>query len=309
MRSRLSLYDAVAHRAADLVVREYSTSFGLATRILPAAQRGRIRDVYALVRLADEVVDGATEEVGGDVDDARVRLDALEVETELAMRTGYSTNILVHAFARTAREAGFGPELTAPFFASMRMDLDTTRHDEESFDRYVYGSAEVVGLMCLRIFLLEEPSTVRDARYRELTPGARALGAAFQKINFLRDLADDALRLGRSYFVGVDPQRFTEEQKTAVLADIDEDLRVARDAIDRLPGSAKPAVAVACELFAELTRRLEATPAPALLTTRVSVPTAVKLRIAGRALREHGQVPRPTALLGRVSGRPAGAVR
>lgn len=309
MRSRLSLYDAVAHRAADLVVREYSTSFGLATRILPAGQRGRIRDVYALVRLADEVVDGATDEVGGDVEDARVRLDALEVETELALRTGYSTNILVHAFARTARESGIGSDLTAPFFASMRMDLDTTEHDEDSFARYVYGSAEVVGLMCLRIFLLEEPTAVRDARYRELTPGARALGAAFQKINFLRDLADDADRLGRSYFVGVDPHHFSEEQKATVLADIAEDVRLARDAIDRLPAAVRPAVAAACELFAELTRRLEATPAPELLTTRVSVPTAVKVRIAGRALREHGQVPRPTALLGRVGSRPAGAVR
>ncbi|WP_225752738.1 squalene/phytoene synthase family protein [Actinotalea sp. Marseille-Q4924] len=307
MRSRLSLYDAVAHRAADLVVREYSTSFGLATRILPAQQRGRIRDVYALVRLADEVVDGATEEVGGDVEDARMRLDALEAETELAMRTGYSTNVLVHAFARTAREAGFGSELTAPFYASMRMDLDTTRHDEASFARYVYGSAEVVGLMCLRIFLLEEPSSVRDSRYRELTSGARALGAAFQKINFLRDLADDAVRLGRSYFVAVDPHHVTEEQKSAVLADIAEDVRVARDAIHRLPPSVRPAVAVACELFAELTRRLEATPAQDLLTTRASVPTAVKVRIAGRALREHGQV--STTLLARAGGRPAGAVR
>lgn len=285
MRSRLSLYDAVAEGAADLVVREYSTSFGLATRLLPAAQRTDIRNVYALVRLADEVVDGATDESGGDVAAARELLDALEREAESATASGYSTNVLVHAFARTARRAGIGADLTRPFFASMRTDLETTEHDEESLARYVYGSAEVVGLMCLRVFLLAEPAGQREARYAELMPGARALGAAFQKINFLRDLADDCDRLGRSYFVGVDPHRFTEAQKAAVLADIGADLRVARAAIDRLPPGAARAVAVACELFAELTRRLDATPAPDLLRVRVSVPTAVKLRVTARALR------------------------
>ncbi|MDT0164088.1 squalene/phytoene synthase family protein [Actinotalea sp. AC32] len=285
MRSRLSLYDAVAEGAADLVVREYSTSFGLATRLLPAAQRSEIRNVYALVRLADEVVDGATDEAGGDVASARERLDALERETESAMASGYSTNVLVHAFALTARRSGITTELTRPFFASMRMDLDTSVHDEESFRRYVYGSAEVVGLMCLRVFLRAEPAARRDERYAELAPGAQALGAAFQKINFLRDLADDSDRLGRSYFVGVDPHHVTEADKAAVLDDIAADLRLARAAIDRLPPGAARAVAVACELFAELTRRLGATRAQDLMHTRVSVPTTAKVRVTARALR------------------------
>lgn len=285
MRDRLSLYDVVAERAADLVVRQYSTSFGLATRLLPPHLRPEIRNVYALVRLADEVVDGATQEVGGDVADARRRLDALEAETALAVRTGYSTNVLVHAFAASARRGGFGAELTAPFFASMRMDLERTAHDEESFVRYVHGSAEVVGLMCLRLFLLDEPLEAREARYRELSPAACALGAAFQKINFLRDLADDAQRLGRSYFPGVDPAAVTEAQKEAALADVEQDLSVARAGIADLPGSARPAVAVACALFAELTRRLRSTPARRLSTTRVSVPAPVKLAVTARALR------------------------
>jgi 15-cis-phytoene synthase len=298
MRSRLSLSDEVAEGAAALVVREYSTSFGLATRLLPADRRTEIRNVYALVRLADEVVDGVSDESGQDVDAARVRLDRLEEETDLAVRTGYSTNVLVHAFARTAGRSGIDRDLTAPFFHSMRMDLDRTEHDEASFAEYVYGSAEVVGLMCLRIFLLEEPAGVRDARYGELTAGARALGAAFQKINFLRDLADDCDRLGRSYFPGIDPHRFTEEQKRAVLADIQEDLRVARAAIARLPRGARPAVAVAAALFGELTRRLACTPAAELLHTRVSVPAPVKLKVTAQALRSVPSVP---ALTGAVT--------
>lgn len=288
MRDRLSLYGSVADRAADLVVREYSTSFGLATRLLPRGCRTHVRNVYALVRLADEVVDGATAEAGGDVATARALLDSLEKETEAAVATGYSTNVLVHAFARSARLAGFDGELTGPFFASMRMDLDRTEHDEESFARYVHGSAEVVGLMCLRIFLLEEPAVARPARYAELEPGARALGAAFQKINFLRDLADDADRLGRSYFVGVDPWRLTEDQKAEILADVDADLRTARAAIDRLPSGSRRAVAVAYGLFAELTERLRSTPSTELISTRVSVPTPVKVQVAARALRTGG---------------------
>ena len=297
--TRLSLYDRVAHRAAAVVVSEYSTSFGMATRLLPPGSRGRIRDLYALVRLADEVVDGATDEVGGSATDARTRLDALEVETELAVRTGYSTNVLVHAFGRTAREAGIGLELIAPFFASMRMDLDRTEHDAESFETYVYGSAEVGGLMCLRVFLLAEPAEVREARYAELTVGARALGAAFQKINFLRDLADDFERLGRSYFPDVDPRVFTETKKQAILDDIAADLRRARDGIERLPHGARPAVRVACALFAELVDRLESTPAPDLLRTRVSVPGVVKAQVAARALRpEASRLPMVGARLG-----------
>ncbi|MCL3859727.1 squalene/phytoene synthase family protein [Actinotalea sp. K2] len=285
MSGRLNLYDRVAEGAADLVVREYSTSFGLATRLLPAASRVEIRNIYALVRLADEVVDGATEESGGDLETADRLLTRLEAETTEAIATGYSTNVLVHAFAGTARRAGFGTELTTPFFTSMRMDLQRAVHDAESFVAYVHGSAEVVGLMCLRVFLLDEPAARRSARYDELAPGACALGAAFQKINFLRDLADDHERLGRSYFVDVDPDHLSEEQKAVILADIREDLRVARAAMAELPPGARRAVQVASALFTELTARLAVTPAADIARTRVRVPGPVKVRVAAQALR------------------------
>ncbi len=279
---RLALYDDTARRAADVLVRRYSTSFGLATRLLPDWQRVHVRDVYALVRLADEVVDGASAEAGADVERSRRLLDDLEQRTEAAMASGYSTDVLVHAFATTAREVGITTELTRPFFASMRMDLDVTEHDEQSLAAYVYGSAEVVGLMCLRVFLHGDPRA--EARFAELTPGARALGAAFQKINFLRDLAEDGAVLGRRYLVGLDPTHVTEQAKAAALADIEADLRAARAALADLPPGARRAVSVAYGLFAELAARIRATPAAKLATTRISVPTPVKARIAAVAV-------------------------
>ena len=291
MPRRLSLYDVAAQRAAQVMVREYSTSFGMATRLLAGTCRTDICNVYALVRLADEVVDGAAAEAGvAQASAARELLDDLERETVTAMARGYSTNVLVHAFARTAREAGIGTDLTEPFFASMRTDLEVTRHDEESLRTYIYGSAEVVGLMCLRVFLLDTPEAGREERYEHLTPGARALGAAFQKINFLRDLADDSERLGRSYFVGVDPQHLTEAQKATILDDIRADLRLAAAAVPDLPPSARRAVLVAASLFAELTRRLAQTPATEITRHRVRVPGPVKIRVAARALRSPAEV-------------------
>jgi phytoene/squalene synthetase len=218
---------------------------------------------------------------------ARV-LNELERETEFAMDHGYSANLVVHAFGITARETGFNKELTAPFFESMRTDLSATEHDQPSFDRYVYGSAEVVGLMCLRTFLAGRPDAAGE--YERLTQGARALGAAFQKVNFLRDLAADFTALGRSYFPGVSVDSFTEADKNRLLDDIDQDLRTSAAVIRDLPAGSRRAVALAQGLFTELAVRLRATPAASLVNARVRVPNPVKLRIAlGASL---GRIPR-----------------
>ncbi|MGN6742318.1 MAG: phytoene/squalene synthase family protein, partial [Amnibacterium sp.] len=194
----LERYERAAWRSSAVVIAEYSTSFGLATRMLTATTRRHIRDVYALVRLADEVVDGVAVESGLSRDEVAAALDALEADTYRAMGTGYSTNLVVHAFAATARAVGIGEEVVRPFFTSMRMDLDRTEHDPASFATYVYGSAEVVGLMCLQAFLAEGPAPSPQQR-AVLETGARRLGAAFQKVNFLRDLAADSGGLGRAY--------------------------------------------------------------------------------------------------------------
>lgn len=279
---RLQLYDATAEAASGVVIDRYSTSFGLASRLLTRDTREHIRNVYALVRVADEVVDGPATEAGLDRELARTVLDELEADTERAIALGFSVNPVVHAFARSARVTGFGAELTAPFFASMRMDLERTEHDDASFDAYVYGSAEVVGLMCLRAFVYRAGRPTFDQA--ELVAGARALGAAFQKVNFLRDLHADFEVLGRSYFPGVDIRSFDEATKDRLVADVQADLDHAARTIRLLPADARNAVGLAHALFQELNDRLARTPASRLVTTRVRVPNTVKARLAAQVL-------------------------
>jgi phytoene/squalene synthetase len=278
----LDRYGRAARRAAAVLIDEYSTSFGLATRLLPAATRGHIRDVYALVRLADEVVDGVARQSGLDARRIRTVLDELERQVDLALETGYSTNPVVHAFGLTAREVGIERALVTPFFASMRMDLERTEHDDASFARYVDGSAEVVGLMCLRAFTVGRRLSTEERDRLEV--GARRLGAAFQKVNFLRDLAADADGLGRAYFPGVVPAELDEPTKHRLLDDIDADLAAAAASLPLLEPGPRRAVAAAHGLFAALADRLRATPAEQLRRTRVRVPDPEKLRIAARAL-------------------------
>ncbi len=274
----VELYDALAASTARLVMQRYSTSFGLAARLLGEPVRQHVRHVYALVRVADEIVDAPRTGESSDV--RRTLLDDLEAETLAATRTGRSANLVVHAFARTARACDIGTELITPFFASMRTDLDVVEHDQASLDAYVYGSAEVVGLMCLRAFVRECPDP--RASYESLAPGARRLGAAFQKLNFLRDLATDHRELGRRYFPDVDPAALTATQRDALLDDIEADLAVAAAALEQLPDSSRVAVRVALALFAELGRRLRATPPERIGRERVRVPNPVKLRLVAR---------------------------
>ena len=295
----LELYNRVAVETASGVIRSYSTSFGLASRLLRPRTRLQIEAIYALVRLADEIVDGVAAAAGLPAADVGLMLDALEADTRQALRTGYSVNLVVHAFALTARTTGITEELTTPFFRSMRADLLRTEHTQASFDDYVYGSAEVIGLMCLLCFL--DGTSVSEDRAKRLREGAQRLGAAFQKVNFLRDLADDFDALGRSYFPGVSVGSFSEADKHRLLDDIDADLLVSGASIAELPPAARPAVALAQELFAELSRRLRATPAAALRSTRVRVPNPVKLRIAAQILAAHRL--RRTAPRGSYAGR------
>lgn len=279
----LDRYHRAATRSAAVVIREYSTSFGLAVRLLPAATRRHIRDVYALVRLADEVVDGVAAASGLPPERIEAALDALEAETDAAMASGYSTNLVVQAFALTAREVGIEPAIVTPFFTSMRMDLQRSQHTDETFAEYVDGSAEVVGLMCLRAFVAAGPPP-SPAELEVLESGARRLGAAFQKVNFLRDLAADADGLGRAYFPGVAVADIDDTTKHRLLADIDADLAAAAAAMPLLQRGPRRAVALAHGLFAELADRIRATPAETLKTTRIRVPDPVKARLAALAV-------------------------
>jgi phytoene/squalene synthetase len=241
--SRLDLYTSVAQKTASLVIRDYSTSFGLASRILGHESRQHIDNVYALVRLADEVVDGVAVEAGLASSKVRLSLDELELDTYSAMESGYSTNLIVHAFAHTSRAVGINRDIVEPFFTSMRMDLSDRTYTQESFDTYVYGSAEVVGLMCLAVFVRDNKPTAAQSTI--LVAGARSLGAAFQKVNFLRDLSADVDGLGRSYFPGVRIDTFSEVDKTRICDDIDQDLERAAATMPLLPADARRAVGLA----------------------------------------------------------------
>ncbi len=270
-------YDAVAQASAAQVIAGYSTSFGWATRLLAQPVRTHVRNIYALVRVADEIVD--------DPDPAlsaawrRQQLDELEAETYRALASTRSANLVVHAFALTARRFGIGADLVGPFFASMRADLVRSRHDAQSLSDYVHGSAEVVGLMCLRVFTGGD-----DAAYERLRPGAQRLGAAFQKVNFLRDLADDHDQLGRTYFPGLDPAAFSDAHRDELLDDIDADLAAAAQAIRQLPDSSRRAVRAAHALYSALSRRLRSTPAARIREARVRVPDGQKALILVRVL-------------------------
>lgn len=281
----LRLYTATALAASGSVIGRYSTSFSLACRTLPPAVRRDIAGIYALVRVADEVVDGTAGAAGLEAARVRTALDGYEAAVNSALATGFATDLVIHGFADVARRHGFGRELTEPFFASMRADLHVAEHDGASLESYIYGSAEVVGLMCLEVFMDMPGTRAQTPEQRDmLRATARRLGAAFQKVNFLRDLGADHDQLGRTYFPGADPAHLDEGQKSHLLADLNADLDAAMPGILALDRRARRAVLIAHGLFAELSRRIERVPARELTRQRISVPTAVKLRIAARSL-------------------------
>lgn len=287
----LGRYTVACERSAARVIDTYSTSFGMATRLLGARHRGHVRNIYGLVRVADELVDGVTGEAGYAPAEQHRELDRLEDDTRAAIARGYSSNPIVHAFAHTAREARIDAELVAPFFASMRSDLPPRPGDEArlvapgtAFDAsahasYVHGSAEVVGLMCLRVFIRDQDPAPEQVTVLER--GACQLGAAFQNVNFLRDLADDTDRLGRHYLgptAGLD-----SAAQARWVAIIRAQLAEAEATLPLLPRDAQLAVATALRLFRSLNERLARTPTEQLTQRRVRVPGPAKAWLVARA--------------------------
>lgn len=289
----LKRYNRSATRAASAVITTYSTSFGAATRLLGARHRHHVRNIYALVRVADELVDGVASGAGLDAGAQRTALDEFEAETHRAMASSYSSDLIIHAFAQTARAAHIDAALTKPFFASMRADLpedagvvipaaqpDMREFDDEAHDAYVYGSAEVVGLMCLRVFTRDRALTPHERK--RLEHGARELGAAFQNVNFLRDLADDTEVLKRSYLSA--NGRLTDADRDDWIRKIREELTAARDTLPLLPKDARRAVRCALNLFAALTHKISRTPVAELYRRRVRVSNPHKGLLVIRSL-------------------------
>lgn len=260
----MDLYTSTSYKTSKLVTTAYSTSFGLSIKLFEPRLRPHIYAIYGLVRIGDEIVDTYTGKDQGEL------LDALEQETKRALKSGYSTNPIVHAFAQTAREFKITNTLIAPFFKSMRMDLTAQTYDQKKYETYIYGSAEVVGLMCLKLFVTS------DDEYAFFEPAARSLGSAYQKVNFLRDIAADSDELHRWYFPNSSKETFDEKTKQVIITDIEKDFRAAKSAIDTLPESSQKAVALSYQYYIGLLQKIKQTPARELLRKRVRLNDAQK---------------------------------
>jgi phytoene/squalene synthetase len=266
----MDLYDSVAQESSRLLTKRYSSSFGMASSLFDTSIRQDIYNIYGLVRLADEIVDTYRG------DNAAMLLNDLEQDTYAAVASEYSTNLTVHAFQLTARKYGIDKELVAPFFTSMRTDLTAKRFNRKQYQTYIHGSAEVVGLMCLRVFC-----GGNQAQYEALRPGAMSLGAAYQKVNFLRDIAEDWEQLERYYFPIGSYDSFDEPTKAAIIDDIAADFGRAEPAIRQLPTSARRAVTLSYRYYSKLLQQLRRTPAARIKQQRVRISKARKLALLG----------------------------
>ncbi|MDO4910416.1 MAG: phytoene/squalene synthase family protein [Corynebacterium sp.] len=239
----LGLYRSASISSAQNIMRAYSTSFSLASRLLPRRVRHDIGNLYALVRIADEIVDGPARDAGFNAEGITELLDSLEADFFRALHHGFDSNPAILACADTARRTRMPEEWFRAFFASMREDIHPRPHySDEQLAAYIYGSAEVIGLMCVQIFRKGAAPTP------EIITSARALGRAFQLINFVRDYAADSA-LGRHYI--------RIEDKARICEGIRNDLATARNGIGLLPWYSRPAVGIAYALFAALNEKLD----------------------------------------------------
>jgi len=252
---------------------EYSTSFGISSRLLHKQSRKHVYAIYGLVRISDEIADC----IGIDDGYRLSLLDALEQETYSAIERQYSANPLVHSFALTAKLHGINRSLIEPFFGSMRMDI-THAYTQEHYDEYIYGSAEVIGLMCLKVFCLGD-----TRMYNSLEMGARKLGAAFQKVNFLRDFAADYKALNRVYFPNVNFPDFTDAQKREIEQDIEADFADSEKYINALPRSARIAVRVSNTYYKALFKKIQHASVDVLKLKRIRIGSLRKLLLLCKA--------------------------
>jgi phytoene/squalene synthetase len=223
------LFDDVSFKCSVLVTKSYSTSFSLAVKMLSPNIRDAIYAIYGFVRFADEIVDSFH-----DFNKEELIHD-FEIEYYKSQKSGISLNPILNSFQHTVRKYNIDDALIQAFLKSMKMDLIKSEYSTmEEYNEYIYGSADVVGLMCLKVFVNGD-----QRLYNELKDEAMRLGSAFQKVNFLRDLKDDNLVLNRNYFPGVDLKSFDEKSKAMIIREIEEDFRVAYEGIVKLPVDAK----------------------------------------------------------------------
>ena len=268
----IKLFDETSIAMSRKLALNYSTSFSLGIRLLSKDSRWAVFSIYGLVRVADEIVDtfhGYNKE--------KMLLD-FKAQTYQAMEVGISTNPVLHAFQLAANQFGIGKDLIEPFFQSMEEDLDTSEHSAESYSEYIYGSAEVVGLMCLKVFCNGD-----DEQYNHLVPFARSLGAAFQKVNFLRDIRSDVDERGRVYFPGVDFNYFTDADKYEIIQDVKKDFSHAYKGIVQLPVGCRLGVYTAYIYYLKLLEKIERTTAVDILESRIRIPNSQKIALLAQS--------------------------
>jgi phytoene synthase len=261
-----SLFDDVSVQCSKLTTRAYSTSFSLGIYFLKNKLRNPIYSIYGFVRFADEIVDSF------EGYNKKYLLEKFKYETYEALENKISLNPILNSFQEVVHKYQISHDLIEIFLRSMEMDIKKINYSKEKYDQYIVGSAEVVGLMCLHIFTEGNINL-----YEELKPYAMKLGAAFQKINFLRDLKADYEILGRTYFPNVDLSKFTACNKREIENEIEQDFKEALIGIKKLPESSKGGVYLAYVYYNSLFKKIKSLPAKKILTQRIRINTGEKL--------------------------------
>jgi len=263
-----AIFDKLSQDMSKMTTRRYSTSFSLGIRFLNKELHKPIYSIYGFVRFADEIVDSF------DGFDKEILLADFKKDTYEAIENGISLNPILNSFQWAVNKYNIPHDLIETFMNSMEMDLDKKVYDKDTYEKYILGSAEVVGLMCLKIFVSGE-----DSEYQRLKMNAMKLGSAFQKINFLRDLNDDFNELGRTYFPGINMNDFNNIVKKEIEADIEKDFRLGYEGILMLPKRARFGVYMAYKYYFKLFKKIKRTKAERILEERVRIPNRKKARI------------------------------
>ena len=268
-----SIFDIVSRRCSKEITESYSTSFSLATRMLSSEIRQDIYNIYGFVRLADEIVDSFHDY------DKVALLDRFEDDLSYALTEKISTNPVLNAFQETVNNYEIDKEFIDAFMQSMRWDLSKKVYKtDEDYKNYIYGSADVVGLMCLRVFVKGDHNL-----FNELKSSAMALGSAFQKVNFLRDLKNDYEQLERSYFPNVNLRELDERSKQKIIAEIEDDFQKGLSGIFKLPDAAKFGVYTAYKYYLRLLKKLKRVPSVDIKNKRIRVANIQKMDVLARS--------------------------
>ena len=268
-----SIFDTVSKRCSKIVTNSYSTSFSLATKMLSDSIRQDIYNIYGFVRFADEIVDTFHDY------DKSALFDRFEEDLEHALNEKISLNPILNSFQETYHKYGIDRPMVDSFMKSMRLDLSKSNYlTEQEYKDYIYGSADVVGLMCLKVFVKGD-----QQRFDELKDSAMRLGSAFQKVNFLRDLKADFEDLSRTYFPNTDLNQLDEASKLAIITDIENDFAEGLKGIKRLPIEAKFGVFMAYRYYNKLLEKLKRTPALDIKSARIRVPNYKKFELLTRS--------------------------